>query len=240
MLTKEQREYRRKIKEIKKEKGDAYYEMYSDGHQRVRWDDKTYYNNSFNTSRFIRNMLFFIFIFISVYRFYGHVGTGKLGTDTGALNEGVTKFSPFGVAEQKSCINYVEFTTDVSKRQNSIFTKYTREIKDYNATVRDIERLQAEIDRMETVRYGENLESIIQEKTSILFEYVENLEELNKMKIVRNTSDRRKFNKKVEHLNMLQDSYNDLVYKQNEERRRLLDRHKIYWTETGEGPQHGD
>lgn len=167
MLTKEQKHFRKQMKEIKKEKGELYYEMYGKNKRRRGWEEV----KVFNTGLFIRVILFLCLIGWKVHQSGILEQTNQVGNPSTITNTST-------VRKNNLCANYIKAISGINEEFSYIITEYNNGTMGFTQVNESISDLLLRLDQIEIIPNGDNLFQSIGTKLVLTKEYITLAEEL--------------------------------------------------------------
>lgn len=224
MLTKEQRHFRREMKKIKKEKGALYDEIY-DQYTPTRQRKST----AINYNWVIRLVLFIALFVWPTYKSSTAIPMVK-GRETLA---GFT--SPLTSQKQQACSDCLQAISVISQDLHQAINNYAQEKISFLTTKEEINRLRGDLEQVEIVEDGESLREVLVERLAVSLHYIEVLEDLRMIRVVRTDQEKKIWEQKNETAQDLRVQLENKGIKQIEEVKSLLEKYNMTYIENESG-----
>lgn len=223
MLTKEQKEFRRLMEEIKEEKGDAYGEMYDDQGRKKPWGKPKIVNINW----LIRIAMFLIVVIFPIFK------SGVLTPNTG--NQTTINSSSIFTSNKKKCADYMQSLSAIIGQSQEISKKYYDEKIAYSRAKERVESLEKDLGRIKVIRHGEPLHEISGDILSVHLSYIETTEEIREMGAIRTKEEKKAYTQKQGLFDQQSKQLQELSDRAQEAKKGLLEKHNMEYKENEDG-----
>lgn len=239
MLTKQQKNFRKEMKEIKeieKQKDNLYYEIYRSGTPKRQWRDTP----RRNYSMWIRVILFLGFFVWTVYKsgVITHLINGQGALDSNHSNTPAifnTMASSLTIAKEQECSDYLQSTSLINQQLTNALNNYSQEIISYSTAKEEISKLWDDLEQIVVVKHGEDLRETMVESLAKSLHYIDLVESLRTTRIVRTEKEKEIWYLKEESARKLDNERIEIAHKYNEEVKLLLKNYDMGYVENEKG-----
>lgn len=229
MLNEQQKQFRKQMREIKKEKGDLYYEIYDEYTPNRLWKD----TRPINTGRWLRLTMLLCFIGWRVYN--SGVLTSILGNQdylsTVNIERSAMLLNTTPSFEQQKCSEYLQFIREVNENSSDVMNNYFQGNIEFFMARATINNLLEDMEQIKVIQYGEALHENTVGRLARYIDYIEIHEELIMTRVINTKKEEAIWQQKQAYAEELRNQLQVLSNDYIEITKALLEKYNMRYTQ---------